>query len=49
MTPVGTAMTIDVIIIGKSTTGARPDVNMWCVHTLMLRMAMPMLDPAIIR
>ena len=33
MIPVGTAMIIDVTIIGTRSQGAIPATNMWCAHT----------------
>src|ERR671935_420511 len=47
--PVGTAITIDVTIIGMRSHDAMPATNMWCAQTEKPRMRMAMSDKAIRR
>ena len=47
--PVGTAMTIELTMYGTRSRGSIPLVNMWCAQTVRPRMAMAMLDMAIMR
>src|SRR5688500_18760380 len=45
--PVGTAITIELIMKNASTTVAVGEVNMWCAHTSIDRNAMAAVDAAI--
>ena len=48
-TPVGTAMSIVVIIIGTRSQLAMPDTNMWCAQTVKPRITIATSEKAIIR
>ncbi len=47
LTPVGTAMIIEVIMKGTRRNGSMPLVNMWCAHTRKPKMPMARLENAI--
>ena len=47
-TPVGTAITMEVIMYGTRSLGSSPLVNMWCAQTVSPSTLMAMLDRAII-
>ena len=47
--PVGTAISIVVIIIGTRSHGNMPETNMWCAHTVNPRITMATSEKAIIR
>ena len=49
LTPVGTAMTIELIMYGTRSRGSIPLVNMWWAQTVSPSTAMAMLDMAIMR
>ena len=49
MIPVGTAMIIDVTIIGTRSHGAIPATNMWCAQTEKPSTRMAISDSAIRR
>ncbi len=49
MIPVGTAMIIDVTIIGMRSHGATPATNMWCAHTEKPRKRIAISESAIRR
>src|SRR5450756_445975 len=48
LTPVGTAMIMDVIINGMRSSGFMPLENMWCAQTRKPKIAIAMLEKAII-
>jgi hypothetical protein len=47
--PVGTAISIVVIIIGMRIQACIPDTNMWCAQTVKPRITMATSEKAIIR
>ena len=47
--PVGTAMIIEVTIIGMRSHGAMPATNMWCAHTEKPRKRIAISESAIRR
>src|ERR671928_2255925 len=46
--PVGTAISIVVIIIGTRSHGNMPETNMWCAHTVNASRTIAMSEKAII-
>jgi len=47
LTPVGTAMIIDVIMNGMRSSGSMPLVNMWCAQTRKPKIPIARLETAI--